>query len=346
MPVLWSPATRLHHPDGGIWVGVRIADGEVSQRVDSILEAVEASGAAVSEVTPVLRSTLTSVHSPDLVEFLERAWGAWEASNYQEEPGMDRVVAYAFGHPDMRPAPRRPRSASAWAGLFATDTMTLLGPGSWEAIQAAASTAVAAAELVTAGARVAYALARPPGHHAGTSFFGGSCYLNNAALAAEVLSGSYRTVTVVDIDAHHGNGTQQIFWDRPDVVYGSAHVDPAAGWYPHYVGHADETGGVRGSNRNLPLSPGIGDGAWLTAVSQLAEMASDGDALVVSLGVDAEISDPESPLEITAAGFAEAGRILGDLKRPTVIVQEGGYVLSTLGDLVVAFLSGFEEAAA
>lgn len=343
VPVLWSPDTRLHQPAGGIWIGVRVEEDEVAERVDRILAALTGAGAVPVEADPVERVDLTSVHTPELVSFLESAWPAWQTSTYLKDPGMDRVVAYAWGHPDMRPQPRPPRSPSAWTGMFATDTMTLLGPGSWEAIRAAAATAIRAAEAVLAGNRLAYALARPPGHHAGTSFFGGSCYLNNAALAATRLRTTFRSVAMIDLDAHHGNGTQQIYWDREDVRYGSVHVDPAAGWYPHYVGHSDEAGGAVGANLNLPLPPGSGDSVWLEAVEKLAGFADGADALVVSLGVDAAASDPESPLRVNASGFSEAGRILGALDLPTVIVQEGGYVLDTIGDLVVAFLTGLEE---
>jgi acetoin utilization deacetylase AcuC-like enzyme len=346
MPIVWSPATRIHHPAGGVWVGVRISDDEVAERVDRILTAARATGAEPLEPEPAVIEDLTTVHTPGLVDFLRHSWTMWEESGYLRDPGMNRVVAYAWGHPDMAPAPRTPRSPSARAGLFATDTMTLLGPGSWEAIVAAASTSLGAAEIVMQGAASAYALARPPGHHAGTSFFGGSCYLNNAALAAQRLRRHFETVALIDVDAHHGNGTQQIFWNRADVAYGSVHVDPAAGWYPHYVGHADETGGAIGYNRNHPLPPGTGDDRWLEAVADLATFAAGSSALVVSLGVDAAAGDPESPLEITIDGYRQAGRLLGGLDRSTVIVQEGGYNLDTIGDLVVAFLTGFEGARA
>jgi acetoin utilization deacetylase AcuC-like enzyme len=344
MPVLWSPATRHHDPDGGVWVGVRIRDEERPERVDRILDALTDLGAVPREVATVADEELAAVHTAELVAFLREAWPAWEASGYLDDPGMNRVVAYAWPHPDLRPLPSRPASASAWAGQYATDTMTLVGPGSWDAIAAAASTALAGADHLVAGGRAAYALARPPGHHAGTSFYGGSCYLNNAALAADRLSSIHAEVAVVDLDAHHGNGTQQILWDRSGTRYGSVHVDPARGWYPHYVGHATETGGPSGTVANLPLPPGTGDGPWLEAVERLASFAAGADALVVSLGVDAAGSDPESPLEVTRDGFAAAGGLLGAMGIPTVVVQEGGYVLDTIGDLVAAFLVAFEGA--
>jgi acetoin utilization deacetylase AcuC-like enzyme len=198
-------------------------------------------------------------------------------------------------------------------------------------------------DLVAAGAPAAYALCRPPGHHATRDGYGGSCYLNNAAIAAEALRGAgHDTVALIDLDAHHGNGTQAIFWERGDVRYGSLHVDPGAGWFPHYFGHAHETGvgAGAGATRNLPLAEGTGDAAWLEAVRTLTEYAAGADALVVSLGVDAAADDPESPLQVSADGYAAAGRLLGSLGLPSVLVQEGGYHLDTIGGLVSAYLDG------
>jgi acetoin utilization deacetylase AcuC-like enzyme len=197
---------------------------------------------------------------------------------------------------------------------------------------------------VSSGTPLAYALCRPPGHHATRAAYGGSCYLNNAAIAAQALraAGAGR-VAVLDIDAHHGNGTQMIFYSRGDVYYGSVHIDPGAGWFPHYVGYAGErgTGAGEGANQNLPLPPGTGDEGWLAAVRVMcAGAAAHGvDAVVVSLGLDAAEADPESPLRVTEAGYREAGRLAAALA-PTVLIQEGGYDLATLGQLAVAALTG------
>jgi acetoin utilization deacetylase AcuC-like enzyme len=230
------------------------------------------------------------------------------------------------------------------AGQFGYDTMTLVGPGTWEAARAAVDCALSAVDLVASGGTpAAYALCRPPGHHVTRLGYGGSCYLNNAAVAVEALrDAGHPTVAVVDLDAHHGNGTQAIFWERGDVRYGSLHVDPGAGWFPHFFGHAHETGAGdgAGATRNLPLAEGTGDGAWLEAVARLAEFAEGADALVVSLGVDAAADDPESPLQVTEEGYAGAGRLLGSLGLPSVLVQEGGYHLDTIGGLVAAYLDG------
>jgi acetoin utilization deacetylase AcuC-like enzyme len=212
-------------------------------------------------------------------------------------------------------------------------------------VRAAFDSAVTAAGLVLAGARAAYACTRPPGHHVTRTCFGGSCYLNNtAAAAARLRAGGHERVAVIDVDAHHGNGTQAIFWDDASVLTGSVHVDPAAGWFPHYLGFEDERG-ADDSNRNVTMPPASGDEPWVTAVSGLADWAREksAGALVVALGVDAAGGDPESPLDVTADGFREAGRALGALGLPTVVVQEGGYDLGTLGELVLEALTGIEE---
>ena len=292
---------------------------------------------------------MTSVHDSGLVDYLARAWDDWEAAGLTRDPGQDRVVPYLFPHPALFGAGERPRVAtamSARAGQYAYDTMTLIGPTTWQAARAALDGAVTAAGLVLGGERAAYACCRPPGHHVTRSCFGGSCYLNNAAAAAARLrAGGLSPVAVIDIDAHHGNGTQAIFWEDPEVLTASVHVDPGAGWFPHFLGFEEETGA--GANRNVTLAPGTGDEGWTAAVRTLADwVAGHGaEALVVALGVDAAGGDPESPLDVTADGYREAGRVLGALGLPTVVVQEGGYDLDEIGRLVHETLAGMEEGA-
>jgi acetoin utilization deacetylase AcuC-like enzyme len=216
--------------------------------------------------------------------------------------------------------------------------MTLIGPGTWEAARASVDVALTAVDLVAGDGRIAYACCRPPGHHVTRSLYGGSCYLNNTAVAAAALLARVDgPVAVVDIDAHHGNGAQEIFLGRGDVLTASVHVDPDAGWFPHFLGLTAENDDA---NLNLPLPPGTADDGWLAAVRDAASFAAPARALVVALGVDAAAGDPESPLEVTAAGYREAGRILGELGLPTVVVQEGGYDLATIGSLVVETLTG------
>src|SRR4051794_15980063 len=349
MPVVWSDDHRLHDPGGEVWLGVRIAGTELPERAERIREALTGAGAWFVEAEPQPDDAVSSVHDEHLTAYLAGAWNDWEAAGLLDDPGIDRVVPYLFPHPDLfsgRPA-RTAASVTARAGQFAYDTMTLIGPGTWEGARAALDSAVTAANLVLEGERAAYACTRPPGHHVTRTCFGGSCYLNNAAAAAARLrAGGHARVAVIDVDAHHGNGTQAIFWDDPTVLTGSVHVDPAEGWFPHYLGFEDERG-VDGSNRNAVMAPGSGDESWLAAVGGLGAWAAEAgaEALVVALGVDAAERDPESPLAVTPAGFREAGRALGRLALPTVVVQEGGYDLDTLGGLVLEVLTGIEEGA-
>ena len=236
---------------------------ELPERAERIRAALEGQGARMVNAQPQPDEALTSVHDPELADHLAGAWSAWEAAGLTEDPGQDRVVPYLFPHPDLfsgLPA-HRATSITARAGQFAYDTMTLIGPGTWEAARAALDAAVTAAGLVVHGAPAAYACTRPPGHHATRSCFGGSCYLNNSAAAAASLRAAGITpVAVIDIDAHHGNGTQAIFWDDDEMLTASVHVDPGAGWFPHFLGFEDERG-ASGSNRNAVLAPGSGDDA-------------------------------------------------------------------------------------
>ena len=256
-------------------------------------------------------------------------------------------MPYLFPTDEVRhglPA-RTPTALHAQVGVYCYDTMTLVGPGSWEAMRGAIDATLTAVDLLAEGARVAYALTRPPGHHATRRGYGGSCYLNNAAVAAVSLRDrGHHRVAVVDIDAHHGNGTQSLFYDTGEVLYASVHVDPGAGWFPHHVGFADETGrgdGL-GANLNVPLAPGSGDADWLDGVQRCASSAAahGADALVVSLGVDAAADDPRA--RCRSPGTATTGRAASSagLGLPTVAVQEGGYHLDTLGPLVAATLAG------
>jgi acetoin utilization deacetylase AcuC-like enzyme len=347
MPVVWSDRHRLHDPGAEIFVGVRTPGGEPPERAERIREALEALGAQFVEAEPQPDDALTAVHDAELIAHLENVWEDWAQSGLPDDPGQDRVVPYLFPHPDLFSGfePRTATATSARTGQFAYDTMTLVGPGTWEGARSALEGAVTAADLVAGGAPAAYALTRPPGHHATRRAYGGSCYLNNTAAAAARLRARGRSpVAVIDVDAHHGNGTQAIFWDDEEVLTGSLHVDPAAGWFPHYLGFESERGAA-GTNRNVTLPPGAGDDEWAAAVAGLTAWASDrgAQALVVALGVDAADSDPASPLAVTATGFREAGRALGALGLPTVAVQEGGYDLDAVGGLVCELLTGMEE---
>jgi acetoin utilization deacetylase AcuC-like enzyme len=351
VPVVWSEDCLRHEPGGEVWLGQRDEGTEVPARALAIRDALTAAGAPLVAAASHGDEILRAVHDPLLVGHLAGLWPAWKLAGFPQDWGRDRAVPYVFPTEGMLAGlpMRTPAAIHGAAGRFCYDTMTLVGPGSWQAIRGAADAAQTAAGLVSGGARLAYALCRPPGHHATASAYGGSCYLNNAAVAAQALraAGAER-VAILDIDAHHGNGTQMIFYERPDVWYGSLHVDPGAGWFPHYAGYAGERGrgAGEGANRNLPLPPGTGDDGWLAALGALCEeaRAARPAAVVVSLGVDAAAADPESPLRVTAAGYREAGRRIAALA-PAVVVQEGGYDLPSLGRLVVTALTGAAEAA-
>ena len=349
IPFVWSDECLLHQPAGELYVGVMTHGTEVPARAERIRDALEGAGATATPARPHTDAPLRAVHDAELLAYLAGAWTAWQEAGLDRDPGMDRVVPYLFPHPGLISGLPLvdPEATAARAGRFAFDTMTLIGPGTWEAVRGAADAALTAVDQVAGSAPAAYACCRPPGHHVTRSAFGGSCYLNNAAIAAASLRDALGSpVAIADIDAHHGNGAQSIFWEDPEVLTGSVHVDPGAGWFPHFLGFAGERGGGagEGANLNVPLVPGTDDEGWLGAVQTLAKFARDGSAgsVVVALGVDAAAGDPESPLAVTEEGYRRAGEILGALDLPTVIVQEGGYDLETIGELVLAFLEGFE----
>jgi acetoin utilization deacetylase AcuC-like enzyme len=347
LPVVWSDEVVRHVPGAEIWVGIRIQGTELPERATILRDAALAAGGRLVPPARHDDEVLREVHDPALLDYLASAHPSWVDGGYPVEPGQPNVVPYVFptaGLTGGLPG-RVPGSAAARAGLYCYDTMTLVGPGTWRAARAAADAAQTAADLVVAGAPAAYAICRPPGHHVTRSAFGGSCYLNNAAVAAVALRrAGIARVAVIDVDAHHGNGTQALFYDRADVFYGSIHVDPGAGWFPHYVGYADERGhgdGL-GANHNVPLAPGTRDDGWLDGLARVCASAADRGpgAVVLSLGVDAARDDPESPLEVSVDGYRRGGELVRQLGVPVVAVHEGGYHLPTLGELTVAALSG------
>jgi acetoin utilization deacetylase AcuC-like enzyme len=348
--VVWSAQTRLHHPVNEVWVGVPTPGTEVPERVDRILATLTDAGFELVKARAHDDSVLGAVHDRAFLRHLETVHDEWLRSGIPELVGQDQVIPYMFATEAMLDGlpGRLPAAVHARAGRYCYDTMTTVGAGTWTAARAAVDCALSAVDEVVAGASSAYALCRPPGHHVTSSAYGGSCYLNNAAVAAEALRGAgHVRVAVVDIDAHHGNGTASIFYSRPDVFYGSVHVDPGAGWFPHVVGYADETGSGEGvgTTMNVPLAPETGDGPWLAGVASLTEAVTrhGSTAVVVSLGVDAAAQDPESPLRVSLDGYRHAGEILHGLGLPTVMVQEGGYHLDSLGALVHAFVEPFSR---
>ncbi len=341
MQVFWDPVQLAHAPVFFLQRGQLRRNFEVPARAEALLEACQAMGLAIAAARLPPRAMLETVHTPAYLDFLQHGHAAWQAL---PDHGAE-IVANIHPAPEMLAnGGRLPSGIVGQAGWFTADAACPIGPDTWPAIHAAAAGALAAAAVVAAGGS-AYALARPPGHHAYAARAGGHCYLNNAALAAQQLRalGAAR-VAVLDIDSHHGNGTQGIFWDRDDVLCVSVHADPNR-YYPWYVGHEDERGGGSGAGftLNLPLEFGTADAGWLEAIGQgIVEIFRfRADALVVSLGFDASQDEPLAALAVSADGFARAGAAIGGLRLPAAIVQEGGYNIDIIGRLLTRFLTEF-----
>ena len=340
MKVFHSDAHAGHAPTHYAIGGEVAPAREVPARVDALLGALHALGHDVHAPAAHGLEPLRTLHTDDHLEFLRTAHARWTEA-FPSGPRSAWVLPYGFPnrHMDTRPA-----SVLGQAGWHLGSTTVPIGPGTWAAILGAADCALSGADALLAGDRAAYALCRPPGHHAYADVAAGFCYLNHAALAAERLARALGRVAVVDVDVHHGNGTQGLFYERADVLFVSVHADPDVG-YPFFAGRADETGRGAGAgfNLNLPLARGTRDAGWLAAVDVgLARVrAFEPAALVVSLGFDAFERDPSALLSVGTEGFRACGRALGALARPTLLVQEGGYAVDDLGTNLAAFLDGF-----
>lgn len=339
MKIISSPLHALH--DGGVELhrGELVPCFEMPARVDYILAAFERRGWAVEAPRSYDDALLASIHDPHYLAFLKDAWNAWqrEGRSYCMLPG-------AFPARGMR-RDREPAGLHARLGWYAFDAGTPIVAGTWEAARASAHCALTAADLVAGGERSAFALCRPPGHHAGRAMFGGYCFLNNAAIAAQRLrEAGFDRVSVLDVDYHHGNGTQEIFWERDDVQFLSIHGDPDTE-YPFYLGYADERGAGpgEGHNHNFPLPRGTTWAQYSTTLNIAIERIVDyaPQALVISLGVDTFSADPISHFRLTAEDFPKLGARLTALGLPTVLVQEGGYAVAELGENVAGVLAAF-----
>jgi len=327
LSVITSNDHRSHDPEFDIYSGSMVRRFEVPQRVDRIREALadgpfEMKPPTVHGLEPVLR-----VHNPDLVDFLTTAWKEYTAVIASPQA----VIAETFMHEGLvegMPVGRPPlTNGYGRLGWFCFDTSSPLVEGSWPAALASVDIALSGADRLLAGERVVYSLCRPPGHHAALSAFGGFCLLNNAAIAAQsLLDAGARRVTILDVDAHHGNGTQQIFYQRGDVQFVSIHGD----------------GRGAGANLNLPLPVGTTGDHYLTDLTTGIDAlnAFDPEYVIVSLGVDPAAGDPTAGLSLTTDDFNAVGRVIGTIDRPLLIVQEGGYQLHRVGADVRAVLDG------
>ena len=335
MKCFFAPETDRHDPHFRITHGRVERNAERAERGRLLRDGLDRLGLA-TEIPPACdEGDLRAVHTPEFLAFLSVAWSEWKKL---PNPGAEVV---ANTHP-QRDIATYPKGIVGRAGWHMADTSCPVGPDSWIAARRAADCAVAAADSAADGGS-AYALCRPPGHHSDAETAAGHCILNNAAIAAARLRRTHDRVTVLDIDVHHGNGTQAIFYDRGDVLCVSVHCDPAD-YYPFYTGHAHETGrgAGDGANLNLPLPRDTGDDAWLDAIATgLRRIAAfDPGAIVLSLGLDASENDPLRGLAVTTGGFARAGALIAGAGLPLAIVQEGGYLSSDLSDNLAAFLGG------
>ena len=341
MLTIASDAHRRHHPREPFHdFGVVVPPPEVPERVERILAALADRGLGpVCPPTEHGPGPVLAVHSSDYVEFLETAHAQWRAAT--GAPLNAEAVPYARAIRDQPLS--EPRHIVAKLGWYSHDSDPIL-EGTWDAATSAVDVALTAYDIVTSGdERAVYGLCRPPGHHASIESYAGYCYLNNAAVVAQAWAAESARVAVLDVDYHHGNGTQQIFYDRDDVFYVSLHADPAVE-YPFFLGFADERGWGAGddTNRNFPLPLGTDWATYGTALDKALTLVRrfGADGLVVSLGVDTAIEDPDR-FALAADDFSRMGEAIGGLGLPTVFLQEGGYCLDVIGRNVANVLAGF-----
>jgi acetoin utilization deacetylase AcuC-like enzyme len=345
---LFFDETQLAHAPKQYMVHGRIVDPfENPDRAAALNGALEPLGLQRTDPGDYGLDPILAVHAEDYVSFLEEAYARFmELPNHGPEV-LPNVHPYRGAGPDLDGRGRpRPTGILGRAGWYLGDLSCAMMAGTFRAAYASAQSAIAGAEAVLAG-DYAFALCRPPGHHAYADRASGFCYLNNAAIGALALRRTFPKVAIVDFDTHHGDGTQAIFYTRGDVFYGSVHTDPSA-YYPHFAGYADETGAFEGegANLNLPLAQGAEDEAFIDANQRLAlaVQAHGAEAIVLSAGWDAHRDDPLSRLAVTTAAYPRIGEIWGKLALPTLIVQEGGYSLKAAAEAAPAFVEAFRSA--
>ncbi|RVD33493.1 histone deacetylase family protein [Mesorhizobium sp. M4A.F.Ca.ET.020.02.1.1] len=337
MLAIFDERQLLHRPLTRIAGGELRPSPEQPERIAALLSGLEAAGIAVQPPHERSFEIIAAVHDRDYLTFLQTGFQAW-----RELPGAGPELRSSV-HPS-RHMSRLPRDLLGRAGFYQADASCVLVEGTWEAARASANTAVDAMTRVLEGERSAYALCRPPGHHAYRDQAGGFCYLNNTAIAANLAASQEARAAIVHVDVHHGNGTQALFYNRRDVLTVSVHGDPAH-LYPYYAGYSDETGAGHGEghNLNLPVPLMSGTEAYLAAVTKACEAVRQfsPDILIIALGLDASKDDPFACMAVDETGFRRMGEMLAALTCPTLIVQEGGYPSPTLGSSLAAFLGGF-----
>jgi acetoin utilization deacetylase AcuC-like enzyme len=352
MQVVYSASHLGHDITHETFMGVLVPANEVAERAEIIRATLDADGGFPRrEPTAHGLDPILAVHDEGLVRFLEVAWSevrrqAIPRAFLSADTYPNRSMFEGMSDDAITRFVREPVHAGGRAGFWGLDSAAPLVAGTYAAARGAVDVALTTADLVLDGAAMAYGLCRPPGHHTARSMYGGYCFFNNAAIAADAIARrTGERVAILDVDYHHGNGSQQIFWRRGDVRYVSIHADPD-GDYPYYLGRADETGedDGAGENLNLPLPPGTTDADYLAAVDRACEAiaAAPGSIVVVSLGFDTYGLDPIGTFALTTAVYHEVGRRVAALGRRLVILQEGGYHRPSLGENARAWLRGAE----
>ena len=343
MKTFYSPVHLEHDPQVQFEAGQILPAVEIPVRAERVKAEVQA-----RKLGPVVPPSafddapILAVHDAGLVQFLGEAFDEWVKRYGKNKPAAIPSAWPAHGLRDGRKG-----DIEARLGSYAFSSDAPIVRGTWEAAREAANVALSAAEAVRAGEKAAFALTRPPGHHAASDVFGGFCYLNNIAIAAQYLAGAGLRPAILDVDYHHGNGTQAIFYQRSDVFFCSVHADPAFA-YPHFLGFADERGEGpgEGANLNLPLPEGTDWARYDEALSRaLAAVKNFGpDVVLVSLGLDTYFEDPIAMFALKSADYLRMGARLAELNKPTVFTFEGGYCFDALGTLAVNVLEGFQGA--
>lgn len=340
MRIYFSENHRAHFPQGELHGGELVTPFERPSRIEYILARLRERGMDdLHDPGPVDMAPIETLCDPGYLRFLQTAWDEWTEEGFSGE-----IIAASFPARRMQSA-RPPRNIDGKVGYYALASETAITSGTWSAACSSAASAQSATAHVLSGAPSAFALCRPPGHHATADMYGGYCFINNAALAAEALrAGGASRVAILDIDFHHGNGTQDIFYARDDVFFASLHGAPEDA-FPYFLGYADETGtgaGV-GATANYPMPPGTDYATWSKELDEALTRirATKAEALVVSLGVDAYKDDPISFFKLDSPDFLDAGRRIGALGLPTVFCMEGGYSIANVGINTVNVLEGF-----
>lgn len=336
MRAFFHPEQLLHVPKTYLSRGAMREPQEIPERASRILQAIQGLNFDIRTPDDHGLAPLHAVHTQAYLTFLKTAHGIWlETSSDWGDEVMSNIYVRD---------PNALRGILAEAAYYQADGSCPIGATTWRSAYWSAQSAVAAAHAVLDGERHAYALCRPPGHHARKDSAGGFCYINNTAVAAQVLRSRHKKVAVLDTDVHHGQGTQDIFYNRSDVMTVSVHANPE-NFYPVVVGFEEErgSGAGLGYNRNFTVPHGSSEDAYFEHVDRALDAVREfaPDALVFAHGFDIYIDDPQSPVQVSAEGFARLGECIASLNLPTVIVQEGGYHLSTLDSNARQFFSGF-----